>query len=93
MLVAPIVLIVQTVEQETAADGIGAAMIVTMLLVAARVWILQRDAKKGASALTQSEERLRLAQEISDVGASGPGPGDRAPDGVRPTPHEDLRVG
>ncbi len=67
MLVAPIVLIVQTVEQETAADEIGAAIIVTMLLVAARVWILQRDAKKGASALTQSEERLRLAQEISDV--------------------------
>ena len=68
-LVAPIVLIVETIGQPTAGDEIGAAIVVTMMLVGARVWLLQRDSKKAATALVRSEERLSLAQQVAGVSA------------------------
>ena len=68
-LVAPIVLIVETIGQPSAGNEIGAAIVVTMMLVGARVWLLQRDGKKAATALVQSEGRLSLAQEVAGVSA------------------------
>jgi PAS domain S-box-containing protein len=67
MLVGPIVLIVETIGQPTAGDEIAGAIIVTTILVGARVWLLQRDSKKAATALVQSETRLNLAQQVAGV--------------------------
>ena len=67
MLVAPIVLIVEAFGEPTADDEIGAAIVLTMMLVGARVWLLQRDSKKAATALAQSERRLSLAQQVAGV--------------------------
>jgi two-component system cell cycle sensor histidine kinase/response regulator CckA len=67
MLAAPIVLIVETLGKSTSTDEIGLIIVVTTLLVGARVWLFQRDGKKGQTALIQSEERLRLAHQVAGV--------------------------
>jgi two-component system, cell cycle sensor histidine kinase and response regulator CckA len=65
LLVAPIVLFARSLP--TAADEIAAVIVATMLLVGARVWILQRDSKKAQDALAQADERLGLAQRVAGV--------------------------
>jgi signal transduction histidine kinase/ActR/RegA family two-component response regulator len=68
LLAAPILLIVQTLLHRHIETGeIGVVIVATTLVVAARVWLLQRDGKKGQVALLQSEERLRLSQQVASV--------------------------
>ena len=68
LLAAPIVLIVQTLTGDSIETGkIGTVIVATSLLVAARVWLLQRDSKKAQTALARSDERLRIAQGVVGI--------------------------
>jgi len=68
MITAPIILIVQYLVGEPAGTGeLGGVIVATMLLVAARVWILQREGKKAQIALERSDERLGFAQGAAGV--------------------------
>jgi len=68
LLAAPVVLIAETMAGQSIETGeIGAVMVATMLLVGARVWLLQRDSKKAQTALARADERLRLAQQVAGV--------------------------
>ena len=68
MLVAPSLLIVRhLLDKPSETAEIGAVIIATMLLVAARVWLLQRDRTKAQAALARSDERLRIAQGVVGI--------------------------
>ncbi|HMJ00165.1 MAG TPA: PAS domain-containing protein [Gaiellaceae bacterium] len=68
MLAAPALLIVQTALHRHVETGeIGVIIVATTLLVAARVWILQRDTKKAQTALARMDERLRVAQGVEGI--------------------------
>jgi two-component system cell cycle sensor histidine kinase/response regulator CckA len=68
LLVAPIILVVRYALGNPADSGeIAAVIIATMLLVAARVWLLQREGKKAQTALARIDERLRVAQGVVGI--------------------------
>jgi PAS domain S-box-containing protein len=68
MLVAPSLLIVRhLLDKPSETAEIGAVIIATMLLVAARVWLLQRDSRKAQTALARIDERLRVAQGVVGI--------------------------
>ena len=68
LLAAPLVLIAQAMMGQTVKAGpIGVVIVITMLLVGARVLLLQRDGKKAHDALAQADERLGLAQRVAGV--------------------------
>ena len=68
LLASPILLITLAALGETAQAGpVGVVMVLTMLLVGARVWLLQRDSKKAQTALARSDERLGLAHRVAGV--------------------------
>jgi PAS domain S-box-containing protein len=68
MLTAPIMLVVQTILREPIETGeLGVVIVATTLLVAARVWLLQRESRRGQTKLAQSDERLHLAQQVAGV--------------------------
>lgn len=73
LLASPIVLLAQTMTGHKSADHttetglIGVVIVGSMLLVAARVWLLHRDAKKSQAEFASTNERLRLAHEVAGV--------------------------
>ncbi len=68
LLAAPLVLIEQYLLATPSETGeIGAVIIATMLLVGARVWLLQREGKQGQTELARTNERLRLAHRVAGV--------------------------
>ena len=68
LLASPILLITLAVLGETDQAGpVGVVIVLTMLLVGARVWILQRDSKNAQTKLSKTDERLRLAHGVAGI--------------------------